>query len=232
MNNVRTSDSDAGIGRRRTATDLAFDWLRQAIINGELRPDERLTETKLAETLRVSRTPLRQALQRLETQGWIRRTSTGGIRVGGVSDVEIDALYNVRSSLECLALTEAMANIRDSDIFRLRSNLEGQKAAFAVGDFSAAADLTLTFHPHIWTLSRNNVCVEFLNTVNDRTKRYRRIAFGDRTNIASGIAEHEQILDRIAAKDIEGAQKLLIDHIEHSRNAVKSAFLSWQRQSK
>jgi len=222
---------NAGLGRRRTATDLAFARLRQAIIDGELMPDERLTEIKLAESLRISRTPLRQALQQLETEGWIRRTSTGGIRVGGVSDVEIEALYDVRSSLECLALSEAIARIRESDISSLRSILAGQRRALAVGDFSAAADLSEAFHQEIWQLSCNNVCIEFLETINGRTKRYRRIAFGGQADIDQGIADHEQILDRIASRDAQGAQELLVLHIEHSRRAVKSAFLSWERGS-
>jgi DNA-binding GntR family transcriptional regulator len=229
---IAGSISEAKMGRRRTATDLAFAWLRQAIINGELPPDERLTETKLAESLHVSRTPLRQALQRLETEGWIKRTSTGAIRVVGVSDDEIDALYNVRSSLECLALTEAIARLRESDISSLRSNLASQRAAFVAGDFPGAADVSSTFHQEIWQLSCNSICIEFLESINDRTQRYRSIAFGGRANIAHGITEHEHILDRIASKDTEGAKELLVDHIEHSRNAVKSAFLNWERRSR
>jgi len=223
---------EARMGRRRTATDITFASLREAIINGELLPDERLTETRLAESLSVSRTPLRQALQRLETEGWIQRTATGAIRVVSVSDDEIDALYNVRSSLECLALTEAIARIRESDISTLRVNLASQRAAFSVGDFSAAADVSSTFHQKIWQLSCNSICIEFLETINDRTQRYRRIAFGGQANIAHGITEHEEILNRIASKDTEGAKELLLDHIEHSRDAVKAAFLNWERRSR
>jgi DNA-binding GntR family transcriptional regulator len=219
----------AELGRRRTATDLAFARLRQAIINGEFMPDERLTEIKLANTLRISRTPLRQALQQLETEGWIRRTSTGGIRVGGVSELEIESLYDVRSSLECLALSEAIARMRESDVSGLRSILAGQKRALNAGDYLAAADLSESFHRKLWQLSSNDVCIEFLETINGRTKRYRRIAFGGQANIGQGVAEHEQIMDRIVSKDTEGAQALLVTHIEHSRSAVKSAFLNWER---
>ena len=81
------------------------------LIDGELMPDERLTEVKLAESLQISRTPLRQALQRLETEGWIRQTSTGGILVGGVSELEIEALYDVRSTLESLGLGQAITRL-------------------------------------------------------------------------------------------------------------------------
>jgi len=215
------------LGRRRTATDLAFERLRQAIINGELKPDERLTETKLAASLHISRTPLRHAFQRLETEGWVRRTSTGGIRVCGVSDLEIEGLYDVRSSLESLALGQSIAQIRESDLSNLRSNLEDQRRVLGTGDISAVADLSEAFHREIWRLSGNHVCIEFLGKIDDRTKRYRRIAFGGQSNIAQGVTEHEQILDRMAVKDADGARELLVLHIEHSRTAVKSAFRGW-----
>jgi DNA-binding GntR family transcriptional regulator len=68
------------------------------------------------------------------------------------------------------------------------------------------------------------VCTEFLEMINARTKRYRRTAFGGKANIGQGVIEHEQILDRIASRDVEGAEELLALHIEHSRVAVKSAF--------
>ena len=201
------------------------------LIDGELMPDERLTEVKLAESLQISRTPLRQALQRLETEGWIRRTSTGGIRVGSVSELEIEALYDVRSTLESLMLGQAITRLRKPDISRLHSNLAAQKRALVDRDFLATADLSEAFHREIWKMSRNNVCIDILELINDRMKRYRRIAFGGPANFGQGVMEHDQILDHISSRDVKGAQELLVNHIEHSRSVVKSDFLNWERSS-
>jgi DNA-binding GntR family transcriptional regulator len=121
--------------------------------------------------------------------------------------------------------------MNEIDLANLRSNLSKQKRALDAGDFSAATELSEMFHRQIWEASGNHVCLEFLEAINDRTKRYRRIAFGWQSNIDQGISEHEQILDRIAARDAEGAQELLATHIEHSRIAVKSAFHKWERGS-
>lgn len=217
------------LGRRRTAADMAFSRLRKAIIDGELKPDERLTEIKLAESLRISRTPLRNALQRLEAEGWIRRTSTGGIRVGGVSESEIDALYDVRSSLEALAIRKAIGRLTEAQVVELHSNLADQKRALEANNISLAGELSELFHRQIWQASDDHVCLEFLESINARTKRYRRIAFRGQANIYQGVAEHERIMDRLDAGDSDGAIALITSHIEHSRNAVKLAFRNWER---
>ncbi len=216
------------LGRRRTTADLAFERLRGAIIDGQLKPDERLTETRLAASLRISRTPLRHAFQRLETEGWVRRASTGGLRVCGVSDVEIDDLYDVRSTLEALAVGQSIARLEAPDIATLRASIDDQRRALAADDIAAVTDLSEAFHHEIWRLSANQVCIEFLARIDDRTKRYRRIAFGGHANIAQGVTEHEQLLDRMAVGDVDGAQAMLIRHIGHSRDAVRSAFLGWE----
>ena len=223
--------SDLGLGQRRTATDLAYTRLRQVIIDGELMPDARLTELNLAERLQISRTPLRQALQRLETEGWVRRTSTGGIRVGGVSEKEIDALYAVRASLESLALREAMVHATSTDVSAMRTILTEQTQAIVAGDLSGAADIGERFHHRIWQLSKNRICVEFLETVYDRTKRYRRLAFDEHTSTRQGAEEHVRILEFFSDDDIEGAVHCLSSHIEQSRKAVRSAFERWSTKS-
>ena len=80
-------------------------------------------------------------------------------------------------------------------------------------------------------MSGNQVCIEFLDTVNDRTKRYRRIAFGGHPNMDQGVTEHGELLDHIATRDVDGARQLLLRHIEHSRAAVKAAFIGWAKRA-
>jgi len=215
------------LGSRRTAKDLAYERLRQIIIDGALLPDQRVTELSLADHLQISRTPLRQALQHLESEGWIRRTSTGAIRIGGVSENDIDDLYTVRSSLEVQALRQASLNAVEQDLVSVRAILAEQAQAIEADDLSSAADIGERFHHFIWELSRNHICIEFLEIIYDRTKRYRRLAFDQHSNTRQGAVEHAKIFDFFAGGDINSAERCLIEHIAQSRKIVRAAFQQW-----
>jgi DNA-binding GntR family transcriptional regulator len=228
MNLEDASDAPA-LAQRWTTADRVYQQLEELVISGRLKPGDRLTELSLAEWLRVSRTPLRQALQRLVSKGWIERASNGAIYVVDVSEAEIEALYAVRSALEDLVLRQAAARMTLSDLAALRALLAAQEHAAKRGDAAQVSDHGERFHRLLWSLSGNHVGVQFLQEVLQRTTRYRRLSFVEPQRFRKGLKQHAALLSALEKGAIDEARELLRIHVDESRVYVLQAFRSWRK---
>lgn len=217
------------IGQRWTASDRVYEALERMVITGALKPGDRLTELGLAEQLQVSRTPLRHALQRLVSKGWIRRATNGAIHVVEVSEQEIEALYAVRSALEEMVLCQAAERMAAGDLDTLRVILSNQDQAARAGKADLVSHYGEEFHRVLWHLSGNPVGVQFLEEVLQRTTRYRRLSFSEPYRFREGSKQHWGIVEALAAGDLEAARRTIREHVEQSRNYVMQAFRSWRR---
>ncbi len=217
------------IGRRWTASDRVYEALERMVITGALKPGDRLTELGLAERLQVSRTPLRHALQRLVSKGWIRRSPNGAIHVVEVSEQEIEALYAVRSALEEMVLCQAAERMGAGDLEALRAILASQDQAAKAGKADLVSQHGEEFHRALWHLSGNPVGVQFLEEVLQRTTRYRRLSFSEPYRFREGSKQHWGIVKALAAGDLDAARRTIREHVEQSRNYVMQAFRSWRR---
>jgi DNA-binding GntR family transcriptional regulator len=218
----------ATLGQRWTAADHVHEVLEAMVIEGELKPGDRLTELSLAEQLKVSRTPLRQALQRLVSKGWIQRSSNGAIYVVDVSDREIEALYAVRMALEEMMLCQAVERMKAPDHEELRGLLSRQEQAAKAGNAEQVSDYGEAFHRALWRMSGNEVGTQFLEDVLQRTTRYRRLSFSEPYRFREGLKQHAQLLGAIGKGEIEAARRIIRMHVEESRNYVLQAFRAWR----
>jgi DNA-binding GntR family transcriptional regulator len=219
------------LGKRWTAADEVHSVLQRLIIGGELRPGHRLTELSLAAQLRISRTPLRHALQRLVAEGWLSRASTGAIHVVDVSDEEIEALYAVRSALEQMMVAQAAKRMSAASITELRSILKRQDEAAKTNDAQMVSAQGELFHRTLWRLSGNQVGIKFLEEVLQRTTRYRRLSFTASYRFREGSSQHWQILGALERGDVDQARRTLQRHVEQSRAYVIEAFRIWREGS-
>ena len=218
--------------QRWTAADHVHDVLEEMVISGKLGPGHRLTELSLAAQLNISRTPLRQALQRLVSKGWVQRSPNGAIHVVDVSDREIEALYAVRMALEELMLCQAAQRMTPRDQQELRRLVTLQQQAAKAGEADEVSRHGEAFHRALWRMSGNEVGAQFLEDVLQRTTRYRRISFAEPYRFREGVKQHSQLVDALAKGAIEHARRIIRSHVEESRDYAMQAFRSWQAQDR
>jgi DNA-binding GntR family transcriptional regulator len=188
----------------------AYTLILDAIDTGIYRPGDRLVESELAERFGVSRTPIREALQRLETQSLLTRDGRSMI-VASLDHNQLAELYVVRSELEALAARLAARHATEEEINVLRDMNEADRAL--IGNPAALARANRRFHRQVHLASHNRYLFQQLDLV------YRTMALMATTSLAAegrsetAIKEHDQIVDAIAARDGEAAYAALKAHI-------------------
>ncbi|APX23772.1 MAG: GntR family transcriptional regulator [Rhodobacteraceae bacterium] len=198
MNQIRTPNKDA------------YTLILEAIDSGVYRPGDRLVESELAERFGVSRTPIREALQRLETQSLLTRDGRSLI-VASLDHNQMAELYVVRTELEGLAARLAARHATEEEIQVLREMVGEDRAL--LDDPSALARANRRFHKMIHLASHNRFLVQQLDLV------HRSMALMATTSLAAqgrgeiALAEHKAIVDAIARRDEDAAYKALRDHI-------------------
>lgn len=188
----------------------AHALILDAIDQGIYRPGDRLVESELAERFGVSRTPIREALQRLETQRLLTRDGRSLI-VASLDHAQMAELYAVRQELEALAARLAAQHAAVEEVQVLRDMVEADRVL--LGDPQALARANRRFHYQIHLASHNRYLVQQLDLV------YRSMALMARTSLAAkgrgekALAEHSEIVEAIAARDGERAARALRDHL-------------------
>ena len=200
----------------RASQKDAYQLILNAIDTGIYRPGDRLVESELADRFGVSRTPIREALQRLETQSLLARDGRSLV-VASLDHNEMAELYVVRSELEALAARLAAAHATDEEIRLLQSYVEDDRAL--IDDPAALARTNRRFHRQVHLASHNRFLVRQLDLV------YRSMALMATTSLAAegrslvAVEEHAGIVDAIAAHDGDAAHERLKGHISRAFEA-------------
>lgn len=206
-------------GERSRAQEL-YAWLRAAIERGELEPHERLVETALADLASVSRTPVREALQRLEADGLVREGEGGGLEVCGFSLDELADLCTVRATLEGL-VTELAANARSHfEIDTLRRIVAAERNTLSSdAGVEAQIELNHAFHDTVWRASRNRYLADELWRLRSLIERLQETTLRDPSRLGESIREHAAIVRALEARDAEAAQRLGREHFQRAMSA-------------
>ena len=208
----------------RVLTDHVVEKLEQLILGGRYQPGEKLREQTLAEELGVSRGPLREAIRTLEGRRLLQRTPRAGVQVVGVSLSDLEQILVTREALEGMAARQAAENMTVAEVNALRQTVSGlesrpQDAAGAV--FSAGPDND--FHRLIAKGSRNRWLENLLVKDVYSLLRLYRMQAARRPDVSDSLAEHHTIIDRIHARDGEGAEAAMRAHLRRSRARMLQA---------
>lgn len=195
--------------------------LRNLILNFEIQPNSRLTETELATYFKVSRTPIREALQRLETEELIIIRPKQGCFVRGMDFDEFTDYYQIRVSLEMLSLETACINMPDEALERLCTVWEKNVSNGDAGDAERIANLDEDFHIKLAEGGGNRVLVKMLGDINNRIRIVRRLDFTDQERIGITYEEHYRILQSLLKRDVLAAKNDMVDHIKKSEEFTK-----------
>lgn len=193
-------------GERPRAVEL-YELLRTVILDGTLAADERLVEESIAAAAGVSRTPVREALHRLEVDGLVQNSSRGTI-VTAFTLEELADLCSVRETLEAMATGLAASSMTDMELITLRGVQQAYRDATAAADLQRLTDTNHAFHETIWQGSRNRYLRERLVVLRSQIERLQETTLGTESRRLEALGEHEQILAAIEQRDSETAERV------------------------
>jgi len=197
--------------------DLVFKNLRNSILNGDFYPGQRLMEIQIAQSLGVSRTPVREAIRKLELEGFVVMLPRKGAYVADISLKEIKEVLEVRASLEGLAAYLATDRISEDEIKHLEKIVKSMSKDLSMEEFLMK---DVEFHEYISKASSNKKLHSIINSLWEQVYRFRVTYISDDENIANIIKEHKLILEAIKSRNSSMAKRYAKEHIEKSEKFI------------
>lgn len=200
--------------------DVVFNTLRQAILRGELKPGERLMEIQLANKLGVSRTPIREAIRKLELEGLVLMIPRKGAEVADITEKSLKDVLEVRRALEELSVKLTCDRITKEEIKELEQAAENFRKTMKSKDITEIAEADVRFHDVIYTATKNQKLIQLLNNLHEQMYRYRIEYLKDEEVYPKLLKEHKEIIERINRGEKEEAARIVCEHIDDQVNAV------------
>lgn len=215
-----TEQSIKAITSLRPIRDIVYDNLRSAILQGNMKPGERIVEKECAERYHISRTPVREALRKLEIEGLVQYIPRKGVVVKSINAAEIAEIYAIRIALECLAIESAVEHISTEDIAKLEYLTERMKQHEESGRMDELLDACNEFNKVLLQAAGMPRLIAMINSQKDSLQRYREITLSEDVRRTKAINEHKDILQAVIDKDKERAVKYVKMHLEGARLAL------------
>lgn len=223
LDNFLKQNSNIDLSVKTATSDRVYSILSKAIFRGELKPGQRLVESKLAQLMKTSRTPIREAIIELEQKGLVVVSPPKGVKVAPLPTKEsLNEFYDISSVLRGLAIRKAMENgyITESEITQLNNIIADSERFLKEGSLRDIANLNVKFHNIIEEASKSK---ELINIIDDLYKKSRErfseiISKADRQK--KSIEEHKAIVKVIIDQDAILAEKLMKEHIINGKESL------------
>lgn len=209
---------------RMLAKDNAYLGIKERIISGELAPDQVLTEDFLTTLLKISRTPLREAIQRLEFEEFIFRQPNGRFKVSPISKENAIEVYQMRSQIEGFVVRKATVNATSEDIKNLEAIIEKTRLSILNNDPESTVLFGNEFHGFLYKISDLHVPIKFLSMLNDHSLRYRLLISKSGVWYPNTVEEHQTVVEYMKQRNVEAAEMTIKLHIEKSLNSLLRKF--------
>ncbi len=200
-----------------------YHTLEEAILTGELKSGDPLTELALSEKLGVSRTPIRAALHRLDEDGLVSLSPNRGAVVVGVNSDDLYDIYRIRTCLEGLASKMAAEKMTDEDKKALGETLELSEFYIRKNDPEHIKELDTAFHSEIFKKSGSRMLCKILTDLHRSIKAYRKLSLSKDGRTEASVREHREIYEAIMRSDPEEAERLTVKHIENAMQSTLDA---------
>lgn len=197
--------------------DQIYEALREAIFRGELKSGEHLIENKLSERMNVSRTPIREALRKLEAEGLVNYLPHKGVVVRGFTSDDIIEIYAIRESLEALSINYSVKNITDEEIGRLQELLTMMEGLMAPENSEKLFAVSQEFNELLVQASRMPRIIKLVATYKEYLKAVRIVTMSNPTRKSKAIQEHREILQAVSERDAHKAEILVRSHLLGAR---------------
>jgi DNA-binding GntR family transcriptional regulator len=200
--------------------DVVFNTLRDAILRGELEPGQRLLEIQLAKKLGVSRTPIREAIRKLELEGLVSMIPRKGAIVASITQEDLRDVLEVRTVLESLAVELACQKRTEEDLDALRLAEVGFRKEINSNSPTMIATKDAAFHDVIYKMTGNQRLIQILNNLREQMYRYRLEYIKDEAKRLVLVKEHSEIVDAIKRRDEKTAKEVIVKHIINQKATI------------
>ena len=214
----------------RPIREIAYDVLKKAIITGEIPAGERIVETDYADRLHISRTPLREALRKLERDGLVEYVMRRGVVVRAFTIEDIEQIYTIRNALEMLTLPAIINNATPADIASLREKLAQMDVLQAQEDFEALSLLARAFHSELTAISGQKRILRVIEGQDEYIRRFSAMSIKHENRRESAHQEHYKLVEYVEQKKLDEFTTLMKAHIERSKENCLAA-LAEQKQN-
>ena len=207
---------------RRTLHHDVLERLRQMIFDGELSAGSKVRENDLCERFGVSRTPMREALKVLASEGLVRLTPNRGAVISELTLQDLEDAFPVMGALEALAGELACVHITDREIAEIRKLQDRMEECYEKRELAPYFELNQEIHSRILHAARNKTLIALAKSLGDRLRRARYVANISTTRWAQAIAEHAEILDTLEKRDGTKLGELMKTHLAHKLDTVRT----------
>lgn len=200
--------------------DEVYLSIKEAIVTGELAPGERISIGRLLPKIGFSPTPIREALLKLEQEGFVSRLQKGGFIVSRFTKKDIEEIFEIRSLLESYAVGLAMNHIQPKNIQWLEKNVEESKKYVLKSKLAKVSALNTEFHDYLNCLSKNDRLLSLINELKDRISLYRSAILRVPGKAGISIDHHEKMIQAIKKKDAEALKRWTQEHIQIGKEVI------------
>lgn len=212
---------DANFKERRFLGQDVFEYLKKSIIDQTIAPGSRLVESKIANMLGISRTPLREAFHKLEREDWIEKIPSGGFKVVTLTKDDIEQTFGIRSVLEAYAARLAAVNHNGSDLVPIEKKMKEYQECLELKKGSdKLLEVNTQFHDLLYSLSESPKLIKMINQLRAQISRSRMIILNHDEYAHESNEDHIKMLDAIKNRDENKVEQLVRQHIIKGRNIV------------
>lgn len=205
---------------RKSLGQHVFENLKQAIIRGDVSPGKRLVETRIADALGISRTPVREAIHKLEREGLLEKLPRGGFSVMGATREDIEETFGIRSVLESYAARLAAMKHKESELAPLEKKISEYQIYLDQGHLEELPRVNTEFHDLLYALSRSPRLIKMINDLKDQIYRFRRILLNLEGMASISNQDHRKMMGAMRKRDAARVEKLVREHILRGQRVV------------
>lgn len=199
--------------------EQVYEYLENDILSGKYKIGEYLTEQKLVQDMGVSRTPIREALQKIENEHLIE-VSTKGILVIGISEDDLKDIYQLRKSAEVMVAEKACEKATEKELSDLKSIIDLQEFFTNKQDPEKIRGADSEFHKMIYRMSKSRIFIDVLESLHRKIQKFRKASVQDPERAKKSFKEHLDIYNAMLNKDVEGVKKAMLLHIENAEASM------------
>ena len=205
---------------RTSAKQRVYETVKDWIIEGQFKPGEKVSDIEIADYFKVSRTPVREAMRKLELEGLVVMIPRRGAQVANITEKDLNDVLEVRIALENLSIENACMRMTEEQLEELWNAAKNFEATMAEGNLVKLAEADVAFHEVIYKSSDNRRLNQVLNNLREQIYRYRVEYLKDEETRKLLVKEHKEIYEAIKNRDVKSAKEISYQHIENQREAI------------
>ncbi len=209
---------------KKSLGQTAYEKLKQAVVRGDFPPESHLVENSVAAALGISRTPVREAIHKLEREGLLKRFPSGGYCVAGLTRQDIEETFGIRSVLESYAAKVATLRHGEKELLPLDEKIRQYQDCLDEGRLEELTLINTEFHDLLYGLSRSPKLIRLINELRDPVYRFRKVLLSVEEMARLSNEDHKLMMAHIRKRDGDGVEKLVREHILRGREVILRHF--------